>query len=1233
MFIYHWIIDPDQDTTKIRIFGISKDEEGKQENICLHVNNFTPYCYIQLPDDKEDTILALQEELQDHVLYTELTHKQHLYNSLNDGKDLAPFLFCQCRSKKKIHEIAFLLKRGVFVRGRGNLKFKVHEIQASPVLQMASLRDIPTAGWVDFSGAVEVEEDNMITSCDREFIVKWKNLKKVERLEQVTPKTLAFDIEVNSDFMNQMPMDRPGDAVFQISCVLTGCDIEDRHKILLSLKAKDMDLRKAELLDGVDVRLFDTEEDLLFGFIELVDRERPNVITGFNILGFDIEYIMKRCIRFCLTEELKLMGFNKATPAQIEKVKWSSSAYKNQEFKFFNWEGILLLDLLPLVKRDYKLDTYTLKNVAATFLKNDTKDPVTYKDIFLSYKTREKMDIVGKYCVQDSNICVELVKFFHSWIALSEMAKVCNVSMFTLYTQGQQIKTFSQVYKHCLKENIVVDSDAYETKANDRYTGAYVFEPVPGLYHRVVPLDFCLTGDTMITCANGVAKRLDEMKAGDMVVSWSKKEQGFVTRPVNHGLQTKGVKDTVKVILKDGTSITATPDHRFMLDDGSYCQAQDLKGKLVKQGPKGVLSERDEDEEGFELATNDFVFTMSGANREVTMAFCRVFGYVMADGTIYENKGRFMSEVYFGTVHDANAFSQDINTILKAITSKSPGSQPRVRTGSKGTFVSLCVPSDIVKMFVSLGAMVGKRAGQDMRLPDFLDDRCPKALVREFLGGLFGGDGTAPHATTSGRLGNISFKWHTGSAHIDAMVGVFHQLSGLIKKASGLDTDVQGPHKDSLKSTFSTGDGMYMSLGFDCEAPIAFEKTIGFRFCANKANRLRIAASYLQMKHNIRDQNTWVFDRATELLEQGLTSKNAINQATKELPEPRLGYIMDLGLFRSMINDRNHGRTRKIRLDPKKVSSFAEFTQETRSDEWFSVGKHTKKVYSVKTLDTVSPSSVMEVLDVVPNGFQLVFDIEVDDTHNFLVCGSVGHNCALYPSIIISQNICYSTLADDSVPDDQCNIFDWEDHVGCEHDPKMIEIAKITEQIEDIDKVIKKLMAKRDECRGKAGKEAKEHFQDLINQERKKQKPLREERQNLKKSKPTDREDDEGNKVTGIICAKRFYRFLKSEVKKGVIPTIIQNLLDSRKRVRAQMKKVSKDVALVYDKEQLAYKVSANSMYGAMGVRRGYLPFMPGAMCVTYFGRKSIEKTAHLIVNKWGGQLVYGDEQKGMSSQ
>src|SRR5258708_20095962 len=43
------------------------------------------------------------------------------------------------------------------------------------------------------------------------------------------------------------------------------------------------------------------------------------------------------------------------------------------------------------------------------------------------------------------------------------------------------------------------------------------------------------------------------------------------------------------------------------------------------------------------------------------------------------------------------------------------------------------------------GVRIGRRMQQAPALPDFiLDERCPVAVVREFLGGLFGADGHAP---------------------------------------------------------------------------------------------------------------------------------------------------------------------------------------------------------------------------------------------------------------------------------------------------------------------------------------------------------------------------------------------------------------------------------------------------------------------------------------------------------
>ena len=198
------------------------------------------------------------------------------------------------------------------------------------------------------------------------------------------------------------------------------------------------------------------------------------------------------------------LGFHKYNHANEKKIKWSSSAFKNQEFDYLDAEGRIFVDLLPLIQRDYKFSNYKLKTVSEEILKDDTKDDLSIKNLFKFYKigtAKQKdgtyskkaikaMGIIGKYCLQDSVLCVKLMQKMQTWIGLTEFAKTVNTGIFSLYTQGQQIKVYSQIYKFCLKNNIVVEKDAYITKEGERYAGAHVFPPVPGLYDRVLPFDF-----------------------------------------------------------------------------------------------------------------------------------------------------------------------------------------------------------------------------------------------------------------------------------------------------------------------------------------------------------------------------------------------------------------------------------------------------------------------------------------------------------------------------------------------------------------------------------------------------------------------------------------------------------------------------------------------------------------------------------------------------------------------
>lgn len=231
---------------------------------------------------------------------------------------------------------------------------------------------------------------------------------------------------------------------------------------------------------------------------------------------------------------------------------------------------------------------------------------------------------------------------------------------------------------------------------------------------------------------------------------------------------------------------------------------------------------------------------------------------------------------------------------------------------------------------------------------------------------------------------------------------------------------------------------------------------------------------------------------------------------------------------------------------------------------------------------------------------------------------------SLYPSIMIALNICWTTLVeDDSIADEECQIVEWDSHIACDHDSNKEE--------------------------------------------------------NFKKAKAqAKRKADEGEEPdveAMILCGHYKYKWRKiiynsdgSVRERGILPQLLQDLLSERRAVKKKIakhsltmkmhegrakqgdieyaKKIGLEVIepgslssvevqkmklqlVVWDKYQLALKISANSSYGGLGAKTSKLYLMEGAACITARGRQLIEETARYTTDKWDCELVYGDSVTG----
>jgi DNA polymerase elongation subunit (family B) len=104
--------------------------------------------------------------------------------------------------------------------------------------------------------------------------------------------------------------------------------------------------------------------------------------------------------------------------------------------------------------------------------------------------------------------------------------------------------------------------------------------------------------------------------------------------------------------------------------------------------------------------------------------------------------------------------------------------------------------------------------------------------------------------------------------------------------------------------------------------------------------------------------------------------------------------------------------------------------------------------------------------------------------------------------------------------------------------------------------------------------------------------------------------------------------FVKQSKRRGILPTIQEELAESRAEYKSLMKKAEKEGNSVdkemYDQRQQLVKVVMNSIYGCLGASVGRMSFPEGAATITYVGRTKIQEVREKLV-ELDCKIIYGD--------
>ena len=106
---------------------------------------------------------------------------------------------------------------------------------------------------------------------------------------------------------------------------------------------------------------------------EFVKRVDPDIITGYNIVNFDLPYLLNRAAALKV-HQFPFLGRLREEKSTISNTTFQSRAYGKRENKVINIAGRVQFDLLHALLRDYKLRSYTLNSVSFHFLQEQKED-------------------------------------------------------------------------------------------------------------------------------------------------------------------------------------------------------------------------------------------------------------------------------------------------------------------------------------------------------------------------------------------------------------------------------------------------------------------------------------------------------------------------------------------------------------------------------------------------------------------------------------------------------------------------------------------------------------------------------------------------------------------------------------------------------------------------------------------------------------------------------------------
>jgi len=226
---------------------------------------------------------------------------------------------------------------------------------------------------------------------------------------------------------------------------------------------------KINKIKDVELKIFKTEKSLMITFLDDLDKFNPDIITGWNVISFDMCYI-----------------FNRLPKLNINKMRISpfKDAYIDKERGYANVPGYVLIDMCSLYKEfqlkareNYKLGTIAQVEVGETKIQLEG----SFSDMY-----RNNINKFIEYNIRDTMLLEKLENKLKFIKLLNELRRICSGSFKTCENTSGRLDCL--VTRHLKCKNFA--SRNSQGLSKEKFPGAYVQEPMMGIHNYVVDFDY-----------------------------------------------------------------------------------------------------------------------------------------------------------------------------------------------------------------------------------------------------------------------------------------------------------------------------------------------------------------------------------------------------------------------------------------------------------------------------------------------------------------------------------------------------------------------------------------------------------------------------------------------------------------------------------------------------------------------------------------------------------------------